>query len=415
MKPSLSLFLVFASFYFPVGAQNLVANNGFESFVSLPTGPGEWWRVSGWNNVNNQAVFAWPYASPDYLSLNGSGQAHLPGSVFGNVNPYAGNAVMGFVAYYNPGAADFREYISRPLNQPMVTGQQYAVSFMMTNGFSNQYCGSGCNHVGVHFSLAPLSQLQHEPINAVPQCEINTVWWSTSWQLVSFVFTAAADYRYLTIGNFYDDASTSHTVFNMSSTSSYGAYYFIDEVIVQPVAPLPVELLSFYGENNNNVNRLHWETASEINNDYFDVEKSLDGKNFTRTGSVDGHGNSMHLLNYAYADPVSVPATWYYRLKQVDYDGNSAYSRTISIGGHPGINHVQMAYNQEYEIVKLYWEGTKNGTVKIIDFSGRLLDVYPVEIEQREIEISLNSYRPGLLIISFSGTDESSRFKIFKR
>lgn len=331
MKLRFILIIVLATIIEKSFAQNMIANNGFESFSALPTGPGEWWKVSGWNNVNNQAVFAWPYASPDYLSTNGSGQAHLPNSIYGNVNPYSGNAVMGFVTYYNQGAADFREYISRPLNTPMVVGQQYTFSFMMTNGISGQYCGSGSNHIGICFSVSPLAQSQHEPINVTPQWEISSVWWNTSWQLITFNYTATAAYRYFTIGNFYNDANTAHTVFNASSPSSYGAYYFIDEMIVQPTTPLPVLLLDFSGENQDKINHLLWSTATEINNDYFNVERSDDGISFNTIGRVNGHGNSNQVINYSFDDKYYTERINYYRLKQVDFNGVFKYSETISV------------------------------------------------------------------------------------
>lgn len=344
MKNKLYLILIIVLFNSPSSAQNLVANNGFETYSALPSGAGEWWKVSGWNNVNNQPVFAWPYASPDYLSTNGTGQAHLPGSIFGTVNPYAGNAVMGFIAYYSLGAADFREYISRPLATPLLVGQKYTISFMMTNGSSNQYCGSGCNHIGIYFSASPLTQLNHEPINVTPQCEITTVWWNTTWQLVSFTYTATAPFQYFTLGNFYNDASTTHVVYNSASPSSYGAYYFIDEVVVQLNTPLPVELINFSVENKNNVNQLHWTTASETNNQYFILERSIDGISFEKIGKINGIGNSSQLQLYSFEDHFPPNGINYYRLKQIDYNGEFSFSKIIDVNNKVTSKSIPIVY-----------------------------------------------------------------------
>ena len=411
MKLRFLLIMTLATITEKSAAQNMIANNGFEAYSALPTGPGEWWKVSGWNNVNNQAVFAWPYASPDYLSTGGTGQAHLPNSIYGNVNPYSGNAIMGFVTYYNQGAADFREYISRPLNTPMVFGQQYTFSFMMTNGMSGQYCGSGSNHIGVCFSVSPLAQSQHEPINVTPQWEISSVWWNTSWQLITFNYTATAAYRYFTIGNFYNDASTAHTVFNASSPSSFGAYYFIDEMIVQPTTPLPVLLLDFSGENNNNINHLSWTTATEIDNDHFNVERSSDGIVFEMIGTVAGNGNSTQALSYNYDDNVPLDGIGYYRLKQVDYNGAINYSQTIAIRNNKNNLHCFVYRGEESGKYILKCSLADSGNAAIINTDGKILRAMKIS-ESSEMKIYLIDQSPGIYILRITDSTHEKNFKL---
>jgi len=99
------------------------------------------------------------------------------------------------------------------------------------------------------------------------------------------------------------------------------------------VSHLPVELLFFSGKKTsaNNV-LLEWETASEINNDYFIVEKSNDGFTFTNSGLVKGNGNSTQNIYYSFVDDLNDEKILiYYRLKQVDYDGKENYSKIISL------------------------------------------------------------------------------------
>ena len=95
---------------------------------------------------------------------------------------------------------------------------------------------------------------------------------------------------------------------------------------------LPVELLSFSAERNNRYVDLSWITATEINNDYFTVERSLDGINFTVIGSMPGSGNSSIILNYKLIDssPIENEIS-YYRLKQTDFDGAYSYSDIVSV------------------------------------------------------------------------------------
>ena len=96
---------------------------------------------------------------------------------------------------------------------------------------------------------------------------------------------------------------------------------------------LPVTLVSFTAFYKGSQVDVNWATATEINNDYFNVERSLDGKNFETIGTVDGAGNNQGYRNYNFVDPSALTGLVYYRLKQVDFDGTSTYSfiRVVSI------------------------------------------------------------------------------------
>lgn len=95
--------------------------------------------------------------------------------------------------------------------------------------------------------------------------------------------------------------------------------------------PLPIELLSFTGEAVEETNVLNWTTTSEINNDYFIVEASVDAENFESIGTIDGAGNSNEVLNYQFIDNNPEAKTMYYRLKQVDFDGKWENSEIVAI------------------------------------------------------------------------------------
>jgi hypothetical protein len=97
-------------------------------------------------------------------------------------------------------------------------------------------------------------------------------------------------------------------------------------------AALPVELVYFSATmTEKNEVKLTWQTASEMNNDYFTVENSSDGKHFSEVGKVKGSGNSTVLLSYSYIDHNSLRGVSYYRLKQTDYNGEYAYSRIVAV------------------------------------------------------------------------------------
>jgi hypothetical protein len=90
--------------------------------------------------------------------------------------------------------------------------------------------------------------------------------------------------------------------------------------------PLPISLFSFTAEVEDGHVQLNWVTTAEINNDYFDVEHSLDGINFTSIIRIKGAGNSTQTLYYSTVHHTSLDGVSYYRLKQTDYDGKTSYS-----------------------------------------------------------------------------------------
>ena len=95
---------------------------------------------------------------------------------------------------------------------------------------------------------------------------------------------------------------------------------------------LPIELVTFSATITHNKRvRLDWETASEKNNDYFTVERTIDGINWEIIKHVDGAGDSSTPLNYSEIDNNPYPGISYYRLKQTDFDGQFSYSKMISI------------------------------------------------------------------------------------
>jgi hypothetical protein len=95
---------------------------------------------------------------------------------------------------------------------------------------------------------------------------------------------------------------------------------------------LPIELISFEGHFNGELNVLQWSCATEINNDYFSLERSDDGVSWGSIVNISGVGNSNLITNYSYYDNTFLPERFnYYRLKQVDFDGSFKYFDIIAI------------------------------------------------------------------------------------
>jgi hypothetical protein len=97
------------------------------------------------------------------------------------------------------------------------------------------------------------------------------------------------------------------------------------------ITALPIELLSFKGEKQGIENILYWSTASEINNDFFTIERSNNMQEWEVVGTVDGSGTSQEKLDYSLVDRKPFSDVTYYRLRQTDFDGKNKLSYTISI------------------------------------------------------------------------------------
>jgi hypothetical protein len=100
--------------------------------------------------------------------------------------------------------------------------------------------------------------------------------------------------------------------------------FTIDEAI-------PVELISFIAEESLNGITLKWKTATETNNNGFSVEKSSNGVSFNEIAFVKGMGTTTNQSEYLFTDDNVKVGTFYYRLKQIDYDGTYSYSNIISV------------------------------------------------------------------------------------
>lgn len=94
---------------------------------------------------------------------------------------------------------------------------------------------------------------------------------------------------------------------------------------------VPVELTSFAANVNGNSVTLNWQTATELNNRGFAIERKINNSEFEQISFVDGHGTTTETQNYIFTDNNLQPASYTYRLKQIDFDGTFAYSKEVMV------------------------------------------------------------------------------------
>lgn len=154
--------------------------------------------------------------------------------------------------------------------------------------------------------------------------------------------------------------------------------------------PLPVELLSFEGVALEGQIKLTWKTALEINNERFQIEKSLDESFWSTIGNVDGAGNSTQLNIYDFSDLYPEKGIQFYRLKQIDFNGQHEYSPIISVDfNRIGSSTILYPNPNDGELHIGLEEAPSEILVRIIDLRGVIVHSQKLESGSQTIDISV--------------------------
>jgi hypothetical protein len=192
------------------------------------------------------------------------------------------------------------------------------------------------------------------------------------------------------------------------NTQGCGNDFAIDDIKVSTCpsgAPLPVEFLQLSATQKGGGVAINWSTSSEINNSYFDVEKSTDGNSFTAINRVKGAGNSSTIKNYGSYDSKPIQGFNYYRIKQVDLDGTFKYSDVvnikisfdktgISILSNPFVNNITADIASPI---------SQRLSVKLSDISGKVIAVDAWQVikgSSRMVMNKVNNLSNGMYILT---------------
>jgi hypothetical protein len=169
--------------------------------------------------------------------------------------------------------------------------------------------------------------------------------------------------------------------------------------------PLPIELLAFSAACQNDRTEIQWTTASETNNNFFTIERSVDASSFEILKTIPGSSNSNYIISYTTTDDKPLEGTSYYRLKQTDYDGSSKYSNIISVscGGTEDELTISLANtnSQGNVFIAVNTPNGGNYNINIIDATGKIIfsDVVNWGKGMNTAEIDLN-LSAGIYFIS---------------
>ena len=191
---------------------------------------------------------------------------------------------------------------------------------------------------------------------------------------------------------------------------------------VQSTQPLPIELLYFTAEPEGENVLCQWETASETNNDYFEVQRSVDGEEWETIGTVRGYGAGISTVNHYYKliDSERCKGIRYYRLRQVDIDDHFGFSETVAVNCKDGINDISVYPNPGSEnIVITFYESAKGeAIIEFVDMLGKIVrtDLVSTQKGFNSIHSTVNDLAGGVYYLRIktaknpAQTDRQIRF-----
>jgi hypothetical protein len=209
-------------------------------------------------------------------------------------------------------------------------------------------------------------------------------------------------------------AASAGTEANSYKISRDSITSFSPFAVEDPLA-LPITLIDFTAKSEGKKVRLDWETGSEENNDYFTIERSLDGKNFEQVFTKKGAGNSKVNLYYFGYDAKPYTGVSYYRLKQTDFDGKFAYSDIVSVkmlGDKMSAEMDVQVYPNPVsnQLIHVDLNAQNNGTytMHMINEIGQQVfsDSYEVVAGENKFEIQLPTVVTGIYMLEIRNQNE---------
>ena len=174
-----------------------------------------------------------------------------------------------------------------------------------------------------------------------------------------------------------------------------GDGYDICSIIVEGVA-LPVELTKFGVSKSASNILVEWQTASEVNNDRFEIERSTDANRFSSIGKVKGEGNSQRMNDYSFIDDQPIQGQNYYRLKQIDIDGAFSYSDIVSVE----IAKAEVRITPKSTIDQISVNTGNASSIIVRSFSGQFMSSQ--SSADGNFTIDMTNYPRGIYFLSIS-------------
>ncbi len=220
----------------------------------------------------------------------------------------------------------------------------------------------------------------------------------------------------LTVGNIDNTQEYYFAIVEYSGTGDQTNYRTSDADKANTIGtPLPIKLISFKVANNDSAVVVRWATATELNNDHFEIEKSTDGEHFYKIIDTKGAGNSNTIKNYIAYDNSPFIGISYYRLKQIDFDGKSSYS-DIQVLNRKGENNAGLSRirSDKSSITFVYTsDNTLPSELQLIDANGRIIFATSISGKgAQDASIPRTSIKSGLYVLRLTNNKKQLNYKV---
>ena len=210
------------------------------------------------------------------------------------------------------------------------------------------------------------------------------------------------------------DTDISLTLTGLEVNTNYEFYLIVDgdvnggqQSFYTGAAGLPIDLMSFESTALKTGVNISWKTASEINNDYFILEKSTDAYSFEEVARMSGAGNSNNVLSYEFYDNNLSNEVIYYRLTQVDYDGKSETFPVIAVRAMQETILIDNIYTEQGQLnIQVAGSSNNEVNVSVIDITGKTLINDKVSLSNSLISMDISSFSRGIYFAIIQNGEE---------
>ena len=275
---------------------------------------------------------------------------------------------------------------------------------------------SGRGVIGIQKYPAPQIVVTPAGRNGTTFTAVNEAWRFTPTGATSYTVTWASPTG--TIGTGLGPIAVSPTVsttytatMKVATCSGTATSTYTNVTAISVSGCLPIELLNFNATKKNEDVVLKWTTATEVNNAYFEVERSVDAQTFDKIGyNIMAAGNTTAEKKYVLLDQEPQTGINYYRLKQVDVDGTIKYSEMISIEFEKRFSEISIIPNPALEnaILSFKFDDATLLNIDLFDVTGRKISeiIYNAKQGNNQVNLDLSSFSKGLYFLKISNSGE---------
>lgn len=295
----------------------------------------------------------------------------------------------GYITGFTSGATYLTNYNLRVYVKAVTGGIDFGVG--RSNGTPFAFTGNTYN-----LNQTYLITCKYAWVGAVALDDICSIYVHPATPTLSEPATMSATYT----GATGSDATSITAIFIRQGATADAVAAVIDGFHVSNVwsETIPVELTKFTAQKANAAVKLAWSTASELNNSHYDIERSTNGKEFTKIGEISGYGSTQEARTYTFMDE-KPSAVNYYRLRQVDFDGTATLSKAVSVNFDKN-SSIKVYPNVAKDKINIEMNmNDGSADLMVLNLLGQVLKSQKVQNTEGSISLNINDLPNGSYII----------------